>query len=164
MKLSELMTGLTPNPDFEGIATADDFVLAVDFSGTAAGPKDYIVAQEGITEHSAGLTAQSGESNYMRAGQQTTKTGTQRVLTLNGDVYIGDEFQDAILAHKLKYGTGNAVIKPYVYFNLLTGKGEKGKISIIVNNDASNGAGSNAGISATLTGRGVPEEYTYSGA
>lgn len=164
MKLSALMADFTPNPTFEGVTTSDDFVLAIDFTGAAATPADYLVAQEGITEHSAALTAQSADSNYMRAGQQTTKTGTQRAFTLNGDVYVGDEFQDALLAHGLKYGTGQTVIKPYVYFNLLTGKGEKGKISIIVNSDASNGAGSNAGISATLTSRGVPEAYTYAGA
>ncbi|MFV0413871.1 MAG: hypothetical protein ACK5L3_11515, partial [Oscillospiraceae bacterium] len=56
MKLSELMTGVTPNPAFEGITTADDYVLAVDFSGAATGPADFIVAQEGITEHSGALS------------------------------------------------------------------------------------------------------------
>ncbi|MFV0412762.1 MAG: phage tail tube protein, partial [Oscillospiraceae bacterium] len=76
---------------------------------------------------------------------------------------VGDAFQDALQSHSLKYGRGQAVIKDYIYFNILTGKGEKGKVSIVVDSDAANGSGSNAGISATLTGKGTPVEYTYAG-
>ena len=32
MKLSELMTGVTPSPDYEGIVTAGDMALALDFA------------------------------------------------------------------------------------------------------------------------------------
>ena len=35
MTISELMAGVTPKPEYAGIANADDYVLAVDFSGTA---------------------------------------------------------------------------------------------------------------------------------
>ncbi len=53
MKLAELMQGYTPNPDYVGIARADDFVLAINLSGKAdTHPDEYLVAQEGITEHS----------------------------------------------------------------------------------------------------------------
>ena len=62
------------------------------------------------------------------------------------------------------FGTGSAVIVPYVYFSMLTGKGETGKASVIVNGDASNGAGNNAGISVTVSGVEKPKEYTYSAA
>ena len=44
-----------------------------------------------------------------------------------------------LLSHAIKYGTGQAVIKPYVYFNMLTGKGERGNISIAVEDDLSGG-------------------------
>ena len=54
------------------------------------------------------------------------------------------------------------MIVPYVYFSMLTGKGETGKASVIVNGDASNGAGNNAGISVTVSGVEKPKEYTYS--
>ena len=60
------------------------------------------------------------------------------------------------------FGTGSTVIVPYVYFSMLTGKGETGKASVIVNGDASNGAGNNAGISVTVSGVEKPKEYTYS--
>ena len=161
MKLSELMTGRTPEPAFEGFSTADDMVLAIDFAGTATNPNDYIVAQNGITEQSGSLSAQTQDATYLRTGQVTTKTGTSRSFTVNGDRYNGDAFQDAILAHNLKYGTGQAVVKSYVYFNLLTGKGEKGSISIAVEDDLSGAAGENASFSATLTSTVKPAEYTY---
>lgn len=161
MKLSELMTGRTPSASFEGFSTADDMVLAIDFTGTATAPTDYIVAQEGITEQSGALSAQTQDSQYLRTGQVTIKTGTSRSFTVNGDRYNGDEFQDAILSHAIKFGTGQAVIKPYVYFNMLTGKGEKGNISIAVEDDLSGAAGENASFSATLTSTIKPTEYTY---
>ena len=162
MKLSELMNGVTPSDDFAGIVTAGDMVLAIDFTGSASGPTDYIVADEGVTEQSGALEAVTAESTYLRSGTSSTKTGTTRTFTVTGDRFAGDEFQDALLAHALKYGTGQAVIKPYVYFNMLTGKGEKGSISIAVEDDNSGSAGENAGWSATLTARGTPTEYTYS--
>ena len=65
------------------------------------------------------------------------------------------------MAHSLKYGTGQAVIKKYVYFNLLTGKGEQGSVSIAIEDDLSGAAGENASFSATLTSTELPKEYTY---
>ena len=35
MKLKELMTGVTPDEEYAGITNTDDFVLAVDITGTA---------------------------------------------------------------------------------------------------------------------------------
>lgn len=162
MKLSELMNNVTPNPEFAGIVTAGDMVLAIDFSGEAANPGDYIVADEGVTEQTGTLEATTADSTYLRSGTSTTKTGTTRSFTVSGDRFAGDDFQDALLEHELKYGTGQSVIKKYVYFNMLTGKGEQGSISIAVEDDNSGEAGSNASWSATLTARGTPQEYTYS--
>ena len=161
MKPAALMQGHTPDPSYEGFSTADDFVLAVDFTGKAANPDDYVVAQEGISEHSAALNPQTQETQYVRGGAQTNKTGNQRAFKLSGDRYIGDEFQDALMSHAIKYGKGPDVVKPYVYFNLLTGVGEQGDLCIQVEDDPAGAAGENAGISATLSARGVPAEYTY---
>lgn len=163
MKLSELMTGVTPNAEFEGIVTAGDMVLAVDFSGSASSPADYIVADGGVTEQSGALEA-TAESTYLRSGTTETKTGTKRTFTVAGDRMAADDFQEALLAHAIKYGTGQSVIKPYVYFNMLTGKGEQGKLSIAVEDDQGGEAGANATWSATLTAVGTPTEYTYSAA
>ena len=162
MKLSELMAGITPAPEYEGPVSADDYVLAIGLSGSETSPGDYLVAQEGITEHSGALSAVTNDVTYIRSGPQNVKTGTTRTINLTGDRYAGDAFQDALLAHKIKYGTGKTVIKPYVYFCMLTGKGEQGLISIVIDEDPSGAAGSNAGIKATLTAKGTPTEYTYS--
>ena len=162
MKLSELMNGVTPNAKFEGAVTAGDYVLAVDFSGEASSPADYIVADGGVTEQSGALEATTAESTYLRSGTTETKTGTKRTFTVAGDRMAADDFQEALLDHDIKYGTGQAVIKPYVYFCMLTGKGEAGKLSIAVEDDEGGEAGGNATWSATLTAVGAPTEYTYS--
>ena len=50
MKLSELMASYTPNADFEGFVTNDDFVLAIDCSANgSAEVANYAVAQLGVT-------------------------------------------------------------------------------------------------------------------
>ena len=141
MKVSELMKDVTLNPDYTGWVTNDDYVFAINITPDAASvePGAYAVVQMGI----AGLDA-------------------QRSFASPGDRYIGDEAQDYVLSHKLKYGTGNAVVTDYVYFNILTGKGEKGKCSIIVNSDGSGNAGESSAIDIEFKKIGdLPTEFTY---
>lgn len=165
MKLSELMAGYTPSADFEGWVTNDDFVLAIDLTPTAdsaTDPDDYGVVQIGIEGLDAQMNPVTVDKQYLRAGQSSTRTGTQRTFKATGDRYIGDEVQDYIFSHKIKYGVGQAVITNYVYFNLLNGKGEKGQVSIIINSDGSGNSGENAGIDVDFKKVGsLPVEYTY---
>lgn len=166
MKLSELMASHTPSADYEGFVTNDDFVLAVDCSadGTAE-VKDYCVAQLGVTGLDANLNPITQDKTYIRAGQSTMKTGNQRAFKVSGDRYIGDAFQDYALSHAVKYGTGTAVIRKYVYFCLLNGKGEQGEASIIVNSDGTGSAGESASIDIDIKkANSAPTEYTYSAA
>ena len=164
MKLSTLMTGYTPNPDFEGFVTNDDMVLAVDLSERKnAAVADYVVVEGGITGLDSSMNPVTQDKQYIRAGQSTTKTGTQRAFSISGDRLCGDDFQDGVLTHRFKYGVGEAVNVPYVYFNLLNGKGERGTAAVIINSDGSGNAGDNAGVSIDLKKCGkMPEEYTYS--
>ena len=164
MKLSELMKNHTPSTSFEGFVTNDDFVLAVDCSadGSAASVADYAVVQIGVSGLDAQLNPVTQDKQYIRAGQSTTKTGTQRSFAVSGDRYVGDEFQDFALGHGVKYGTGNAVIRDYVYFCVFNGKGERGKVSIIVNSDGAGNAGESAEIDIELRkAGGQPAEYVY---
>lgn len=164
MKLSELMENHTPNPAFEGWVTNDDMVFAINITPTAEGttPQDYAVVQMGIEGLDSNMNPITVDKTYIRAGQSTQKTGTQRTFSLTGDRYIGDEAQDYIFSHKIMYGTGNAVVTDYVYFNILTGKGEKGKCSIIVNSDSNGNAGESSGIDVEFRKIGdKPAEYSY---
>ena len=105
----------------------------------------------------------TSEKTYIRAGQSTQRTGTQRSFAVTGDRYIGDEVQDYIFSHDIKYGTGNAVVTDYVYFNVLNGKGEKGQVSIIINSDGGGNAGESSAIDVEFRKIGSnPAEYTYS--
>lgn len=163
MTVSELMTGITVDPDFEGWVTADDMVLAVDITGTAATVGDYVVVQVGVKTVDASMNAEKKTNAYIRAGKSTTKTGTQRTFAIDADRYIGDDFQDYALSHAVKYGVGQACVVPYAYFDRLTGKGEKGKASIIVDTDGSGAAEENSGISISLEKSGdAPVAFVYS--
>ena len=166
MKLSELMADVTPSATYTGWTTNDDFVLAIDLTPeaeTATPVSNYGVVQMGVAGLDAQMNPVTQDKQYIRAGQSTQKTGTQRSFTISGDRYVGDEVQDYIFSHKIKYGTGNAVVTNYVYFNILTGKGEKGTCSIIVNSDGGGNAGESAGIDVEFRKIGAtPSEYTYS--
>ena len=105
------------------------------------------------------------DKQYIRAGQSTTKTGTQRSFAVTGDRYVGDDAQDFCLSHAMKYGTGSGVVTNYIYFNILTGKGEKGQCSIIVNSDGAGNAGESSAVDIEFKKIGSnPAEYTYSAA
>ena len=164
MTLKELMQGRNPDAAFEGYVTNDDFVLAVDCSesGDGADPSSYAVVQMGVTGLDSQMNPVTQDKQYIRAGQSTTKTGTQRSFAVSGDRYVGDTFQDFALSHKVKYGTGNTVIRNYVYFCVLNGKGEQGRASIIVNSDGAGDAGESAEIDIEIKKAGdQPTEYTY---
>lgn len=162
MKLSDLMKGYTPSTTFSGVATNDDFVLAIDVSEDASAEiSDYAVVQGAVTGVDAQLSAETDEKTYIRQGKTTTKTATQRTFGLSGDRMHGDEFQDFAMSHAIKFGTGQKVIRPYVYFSLLTGEGESGTASIIVNSDSSGDAGATAEIDIDIMATRTPTEYTY---
>lgn len=164
MKLKELMQGFQPKPTFEGIIQAEDYVLAVNFGERGAHPDTFLVAQEGITEHAGSLNPESSDSRYMRSGKSSAKTGNQRKFAVSGDRQAGDPFQEELHSHAIKFGTGTAVQKEYVHFCLLTGKGEKGICSILMEEDATGSAGSNSGFKATLSTSKNPDEYAYEAA
>ena len=163
MKLSALMAGKTPSAAFEGFATADDMVLAVDCSASQnADVGDYAVVQVGAKSVTASLNPETTTSAYIRAGKSDTKTGNQRTISFELDKYHGDEFQD--YADSIKYATGQAAIVNYVYFSILTGKGEKGQATLVLDTDGSGNAEENLAISGSLNKSGAaPEVFTWGG-
>lgn len=169
MKLSQLMAGVSVNPTFTGFVTNDDWVLAVDCGETAATDfaeaSGFAVVQMGVAGLDSNLNPITQDKTYIRAGQSTAKTGNQRSFAVTGDRYIGDEFQDFALSHDIKYGTGQTVVRKYVYFNIVTGKGESGECVIIVNSDGSGEAGNSSEIDIELKKSGAqPIEYTWEAA
>lgn len=164
MKLSELMKDISPDAKYEGFATSDDFLLAIDVSEEQNSEiGNYAVVQTGISGIEPALKTEIKENRYIRSGLSGIKTSAQRQFRISGDRYAGDEAQDFLLSHRLKYGTGQTSVINYVFFNMLTGKGEKGKVSVSVNSDGGGKAGENAGIDIQLFKIGAaPEEYTYS--
>lgn len=146
-----------------GEVTNDAWVFAIDTSETKdAEVDDYIVAQEHISGANASYSADTSDAQYIRSGKSTTKTGTQVAFAITGDRYVGDEFQDFALSHKMTYATGEDARVPFVRFNMLNGKGIKGIGTIIVNSDGSGNAGENSTIDIEIRKSGAnPEEFQY---
>lgn len=169
MKVSEVMNGITPSKTFNGIANTDDFILAIDITGpgedgTPAAVKDYEVVQGAVGGVDAQLSAESTDKTYIREGKSTAKTATQRTFSVTGDRKHGVAFQDFCFSHAIKFGTGSKVVRPYVFFSMLTGEGEKGEASIIVNSDGGGDAGETAAFDVDIQATKTPEEYTYTAA
>lgn len=165
MKVSELMNGRTVNADYEGWVTNDDYVFAINTSpgGTSTTTDgNFEVVEMGIAGLDSQMNPVTQDKQYIRSGQNTMKTGTQRSFSVTGDRYVGDPAQDFCLSHAMKYGTGNNVVTDYLYFNILNGKGEKGRVSIIVNSDGSGNAGESSAVDIEFKKIGSnPAEYTY---
>ena len=165
MTVKEALTaaGITPDEEYTGVETTDNFILGIQTVATGQETPDlYTVVQEHITEHSAAINNSSTDTAYIRTGTVTTKTGAQRQFTINGERFAGDPFQDFALSNKMLFATGKDAEVKYVWFSLRTGKGEQGQAVLIVSNDASNAANNPAGFSCQLNAVGKPKEYTYS--
>lgn len=165
MTVKEALTaaGITPDDEYTGVETTDNFILGIQTEATGQETPDlYTVVQEHITEHSAAINNSSTDTAYIRTGTVTTKTGAQRQFTINGERFAGDPFQDFALSNKMLFATGQDAVVKYVWFSLRTGKGEQGQAVLIVSNDASNAANNPAGFSCQLNAVGKPKEYTYS--
>lgn len=163
MTLKELFVGVTLDPGFEGFVTTDNMVLAVDISEKQnAEVDDYAVAQLGLKSTSGSLNPEKKTNAYIRGGKSTTKTGNQRTIGFDADRYKGDPFQDFVLSHEMKYAVGQKAVVNYVYFDMLTGEGEKGKATLLIDTDASGNAEENLGVSGSLEKSGAaPVKFVY---
>ena len=164
MTVAEAITksGITPSASYTGIETADDFVFAIQ-TESAKQTKEtaWIVCADHVKEHSGALNASTNSDTFIRTGPTDTKSATQRTLSVNGNRCVGDAFQDFVLSHEIKYGSGQNVIVPYLYFSVRTGKGECGSASLIVTSDAGGAAGAAATFAVDVKAVGVPDDFDY---
>lgn len=87
MKVNELMVNHTPKADYTGWVTNDDYVFAIDLTPSATQVTDvgnYAVVEMGIAGLDAQMNPVTQDKQYIRAGQSTTKTGTQRSFSVTG--------------------------------------------------------------------------------
>ena len=161
MKVSELMANHPLNESFAGITTPNDWVLAIKTDDSQSTEKDYIVVQAGVTSHAAAINGETTDSQYVRTGKMTSRTSAQRQFTLTGDRMIADPAQEFLLSKKMAFGTGQSVVVPYVYFNIFTGKGEKGNVTVNVTEDGGGEVGANTTFAIDMIGTAIPADYKY---
>lgn len=154
--------GIEPSADYTGIEEADDFIFAIQIKSTGQDKKsEWTVCADHVKEHSGALDASTNDETFIRTGPTTSKGPTRRTLSVNGNRCVGDDFQDFVLSHKIKYGSGQTVIVPYVYFSVRTGKGECGKAALVITSDVGGAAGSPATFALDVKGIGTPTEFDY---
>ena len=105
MTVTETVTksGITPNPEYKGVETADDFILAIQTDAAKqTKPSDWIVCADHIKEHAGSLNAATSDDTFIRTGPVTTKGAVQRTLAISGNRCVGDAFQDFLLSHQIR--------------------------------------------------------------
>ena len=173
MKVSELIeaAGFTPGTKKDGEVKTNHFILGIQTETTQTKEVDYTVAGPHVEALGQSIESETEDASYMYEGKSTSRTSAQRKLEtadsgeitgLSGKRLAGDAFQDWACDHKIKYGTGSDVIVNYVYFNALTGTGEKGQLTIDVTSDGDGDANTLAAFTVEASSVGIPEEYTYS--
>lgn len=165
MTIAELMAGKEVNASYEGLLTVDDYVLAIDTDPTGEDPTAdtaYAVLQKGITGYPGNLNPEQVTRQFIRTGQQTMVTSKQFTLTVSGTRYVGDPAQDYILDFGRIFATGQDLVTNYIFFDIKTGKGWKGKCTISLSTIADGEAGDDATFSCDLAGTEVnPSEWDY---
>ena len=164
MKVSELIksAGFTPGTKNDGEVKTNHFILGIQTDTSQTKEVDYTVAGPHVEALGQSIESETEDASYMYEGKSTSRTSAQRKFEISGKRLAGDAFQDWACSHKIVYGTGSDVIVPYVYFNALTGKGEKGNITINVTSDGDGDANALAAFTVEASSVGIPTEYTYS--
>lgn len=163
MKLSEFIKEKAAIAAKTGEVQADDYVLAVDCSTgeLAAKVDDYEVAAVHVENTGATISANTTDKNYLYEGTTTLRSGARRNFSVAGQRFVGDGYQDYVCSHAIAFGAGAKVVRPYVYLNLATLKGESGKVTINVTNDGSGASGNMADFAVSMVSVGTPEAYIY---
>ena len=140
-----------------------DMILAIDCTaaGDAASPEDYAFVGVHIEDVGAELSAKSEDRSYVLEGDSTVKTATQRTFSISGTRYVSDAFQDFCCRPEIKFGSGGAVQRNYVYFHSGTKTGEAGVLTILVKKDGGGAASDPAEFEVDLRSCGRPEAFNY---
>ena len=162
MLLKDYMTTLAA-AEATGEYAGRDMILAVDCTadGDAETPGDYAFVGVHIEDVGAELNPKSEDRSYVLEGDSTVKTSTQRTFTITGARYVSDSFQDFCCKPEIKFGSGGAVQRNYVYFHSGTKAGEQGLVTILVKNDGGGAASDPAEFEVELRSSSRPQSYTY---
>lgn len=165
MKVSDVMAGITVDPSYDGTVMVDDMVLAIDptpNAATATAIADYIVAQGNVSTQEGNISTNTQTSTYVREGESIDVSSVGRSFAVTGDRKALNEFQDYCFNVTNMYSTGGKKETNYVWFNMVNGVGEQGRVSIAVNSDGGGTAGEKSSFDVTLNKVGAnPTAYTY---
>lgn len=165
MTITELMAAYTPDEEYTGLMSVDDYAVAINTTpGTPeTADNDYCILQKGITGQPMSFNPEETTRKFIRGGKQTSVTDKQLTISISGVRYCGDAAQDFIMGEDMKFATGQDVVTDFIYFNVKTGKGYKGKCAIVLSSENEGNAGDDATFSCDLKSTEVkPSKWTYS--
>ena len=162
MKLSEMMAGKTPNPEYKGRLLPDSTVVCInpDKSGTKT-IDEFLVFREFIENISPTYTSQTEEKTYYYDGASTVKTGVNVEIPVTGERYEGDEAQDLVVDNV--FSVGKDAVFEVVWFNVITGKGWAGTFTVDPTQfEGGDAGGSGSPFDVTLLKTGMmPVKFNY---
>ena len=82
--------GIEPKAGYTGTEDTDDFIFAVQTDSSSQTEESaWIVCADHVKEHSGALNATTTDEAFIRTGTVTSKTGTQRTFSINGNRCVG---------------------------------------------------------------------------
>lgn len=101
---------------------------------------------------------------YYLSGFGAAETGidsTSRTFTITGHRVYGDPLMDWLFSFERQWDTSNRYCN-YQYYNIVTGEGEQGSVSISFASTATGSAEERAAFSVTIAVQGKPAQITVS--
>ncbi|HIT73794.1 MAG TPA: hypothetical protein IAD10_09055, partial [Candidatus Fimicola cottocaccae] len=164
MKVSEMMTGIEPNPSYTGPELPDNTIVAINITGEDTTIDNFTVFRQSISSIEENFEQETEEESYYYDGTSTTITDVKYSLNITGKRYKGDAAQDKLTTVESLFATGQKAIYEGIVLDINTGVGLACLFSIAVNKrKGGEKGGGKAPFEATLSKTGpIPVEFNYS--
>lgn len=146
-----------------GFSLGNDFVLALGKNDKDENVSQYTVLSDSCSEIKASVISDVALRKYVVSGGSFHRQTAVRKFTVTMYRRRNDPVFELLCGVPALFATEHTDIYNYVFFDAVTGKGEKGKVTADVFCDAQGSAGLPAVLSVDLYGCGTPPEAFSTG-
>ncbi len=163
MTVKEFMSRYNASPHLTPAPCGGDFILALSSSDSES-PENYLAVTGGAYDVKAEILSEIAKRNYVLSGGSRRRKTAVRKFTLLMYKQDNDPISELLASPDILFGIEQQCVFNYVYFNAANGKGEKGKLSVVVACDGDGSLDEPVLMTADMYGcEGVPEYYCYEG-
>lgn len=143
-------------------AYAHEWVLQLDMRQENDTEPDWMSLLEGFTTLGESRSDTTTEYNYLSGfgAQETGVDGTSREFSVTGDRVYGDPLHEEMFSFDTQW-TISKRQKGYRYFNIVTGEGEQGNVTLAFSTTAGGANGERATFGVTISVNGSPAKYNH---